>query len=118
MRFILDYILFAHEKFKWANHTNQSLNSLKLGLSKANNMVDLNFLLGAMNKFNFPHEFTWITKILFKHITIFVKINGTHTISFIIKCKVMQECLFPPRFFVIVMKLMNTMIKLKLNWGL
>jgi hypothetical protein len=118
MRFILDNILMTQETLEWADYSNQPLLFLKLDFSKAYDMVDLQFLFGAMRKFGFPEEFLTMVMLLFKNASATVKVNGSQTGSFDISREVRQGCLLAPYLFLIVAEVMNVMIKAEVDVGL
>jgi hypothetical protein len=85
MRFILDNIMLTHETIEYAMYSKQPLIFLKLDFSKAYDVVDFEYLFGAMQEFGFPEELIGMTHILFKDATATVKINGTQIEAFDIR---------------------------------
>jgi exonuclease III len=76
LRFILDNILLTQEMMVWAEQSRQAMLFLKLDFSKAYDMVDWDFLFGAMVIMGFPGEFISMVKLLFKDAAACVKVNG------------------------------------------
>jgi hypothetical protein len=113
LRFILDNILLTQEMLVWAEQSQQALLFLKLDFSKAYDMVDWDFLfgaMGAMGAMGFPGEFINFLKLLFRDATACDKVNGSLSESFRIERGVRQGCPVAPYLFFIATELLNVMV--------
>ena len=115
MRFIFNNLLLIQETLAWTKYSKQHLIFLKLGFSKAYNMVDWSFMFQAMSAIGFPTKFNNMVKFLFQDATTTINISGLPSPAFQIKCGVKQWCLLAPYLFIIVFEVLNAMVMIELH---
>jgi hypothetical protein len=117
LRFILDNILLTQETIAWAGQSKQDVIFLKLDFSKAYDMVEWDFLFGAISGMGFPDEFIKMVQLLFTDAEACVKVNGSLFDSFSIKRGVRQGCPLAPYLFIIAAEVLNMMVKAEVVSG-
>ena len=111
MRYILDNLLLTHETIDFAKFSNQPFLFLKLDFAKAYDKVDLRFLFRALDRFDFPVEFSHLIRLLFVDAEACVSVNGKRSSKFLILQSVRQECPLAPYLFLIVDEVLNIFLK-------
>lgn len=82
----------------------------KLDFTKAYDMVEWDFLFKSMLAMGFPPKFIDMVKLLFRHASASVKVNGVPSPTFKIERGVRQGCPLAPYLFIILADVLNIMV--------